>query len=422
MSPHVVLGVTGGIAAYKAADIVRGLQRGGAEVTVVMTDNARQFITPLTLQALSGRRVITGTFDPSPEPDDSQDIEHIDLARRCDVLLIAPATAGIIGKMAAGLADDFLSTFCLAVRCPTVVAPAMNTAMWEHPAVAENIGRLKARGVVIIEPEHGALASRGEGEGVGRLAAPEAIVKAVMGLLGARIGEDAGARASGHQSAMHEGNGVPLTGRKVLVTAGPTREPLDPVRFLSSPSSGKMGFAIAEAARKLGAEVILVTGPTHLPDPGGVTTLRVTTAEQMRREVLGHLDGVRIVVKTAAVSDFRPASSARQKIGKDQAPAQIALERTPDILAEVAAAGGGRYVVGFAAETGDPVPRAREKLKAKNLDLIVANDVSREGAGFGADTNEVTLIDRSGAVEAWPRMTKALLADRLMRFVAGKLG
>ena len=412
MSPHIVLGVTGGIAAYKAADIVRGLQRGGAEVTVVMTDNARQFITPLTLQALSGRRVITGTFDPSPEPDDPQDIEHIDLARRCDVLLIAPATAGTIGKMAAGLADDFLSTFCLAVRCPTVVAPAMNTAMWEHPAVAENIGRLKARGVVIIEPEHGALASRGEGEGVGRLAAPEAIVKAVMGL----------ARAGGAPDVSASTNGISLAGRRVLVTAGPTREPLDPVRFISSPSSGKMGFAIAEAARKLGAEVILVTGPTHLPDPGGVTTLRVTTAEQMRREVLGHLDGVRIVVKTAAVSDFRPASSARQKIGKDQAPAQIALERTPDILAEVAAAGGGRYVVGFAAETGDPVPRAREKLKAKNLDLIVANDVSREGAGFGADTNEVTLIDRSGAVEAWPRMTKALLADRLMRFVAGKLG
>ena len=411
MSPHIVLGVSGGIAAYKAADIVRGLQRGGAEVTVVMTDNARQFITPLTLQALSGRRVIIGTFDPSPEPDDSQDIEHIDLARRCDVLLIAPATAGIIGKMAAGLADDFLSTFCLAVRCPTVVAPAMNTAMWEHPAVAENIGRLKARGVVIIEPEHGALASRGEGEGVGRLAAPEAIVKAVMGLAG--VGGAADVSAST--------NGISLAGRRVLVTAGPTREPLDPVRFISSPSSGKMGFAIAEAARKLGAEVILVTGPTHLPDPGGVTTLRVTTAEQMRREVLGHLDGVRIVVKTAAVSDFRPASSARQKIGKDQAPAQIALERTPDILAEVAAAGGGRYVVGFAAETGDPVPRAKEKLKAKNLDLIVANDVSREGAGFGADTNEVTLIERSGAVEAWPRMSKALLADRLMRFVAGKL-
>ena len=411
MSPHIVLGVTGGIAAYKAADIIRGLQRGGAEVTVVMTDNARQFITPLTLQALSGRRVITGTFDPPPEPDDRQDIEHIDLARRCDVLLIAPATAGIIGKMAAGLADDFLSTFCLAVRCPTVVAPAMNTAMWEHPAVAENIGRLKARGVVIIEPEYGALASRGEGEGVGRLAAPEAIVRAVMGLAGTGGAPDVSAST----------NGISLAGRRVLVTAGPTREPLDPVRFISSPSSGKMGFAIAEAARKLGAEVILVTGPTHLPDPGGVTTLRVTTAEQMRREVLGHLDGVRIVVKTAAVSDFRPASSARQKIGKDQAPGQIALERTPDILSEVAAAGGGRYVVGFAAETGDPVPRAREKLKAKNLDLIVANDVSREGAGFGADTNEVTLIDRSGAVEAWPRMTKALLADRLMRFVAGKL-
>ncbi len=412
MSPHVVLGVTGGIAAYKAADIVRGLQRAGAEVTVVMTDNARQFITPLTLQALSGRRVITGTFDPSPEPDSAQDIEHIDLARRCDVLLVAPATAGMIGKLAAGLADDFLSTFSLAVRCPTVVAPAMNTAMWEHPAVRENVGRLKARGVVIIEPERGALASRGEGEGVGRLAAPEAIVEAVM----LRAG------AGGAPAVPASTNGISLAGRRVLVTAGPTREPLDPVRFLSSPSSGKMGFAIAEAAQRLGAEVILVTGPTHLPDPGGVTTLRVTTAEQMRREVLGHLEGVRVVVKTAAVSDFRPATSAREKIGKDAAPAQIALERTPDILAEVAAAGGGRYVVGFAAETGDPVPRARQKLKAKNLDLIVANDVSREGAGFGADTNEVTLIDRSGAVEAWPRMSKALLADRLMRFVAGKLG
>jgi phosphopantothenoylcysteine decarboxylase/phosphopantothenate--cysteine ligase len=293
----------------------------------------------------------------------------------------------------------------------------MNTAMWEHPAVAENVARLRARGAVIIEPERGPLASRGEGEGVGRLAAPEAIVEAVMGLTAGKE-----APVPGLQSAMHEGNGVPLAGRRVLVTAGPTREPLDPVRFLSSPSSGKMGFAIAEAARRLGADVILVTGPTHLPDPPGVTTLRVTTAEQMRQEVLGHLDGVGVVVKTAAVADFRPAGSgAARKIGKDEAPAQIALERTPDILAEVAAAGGGRYVVGFAAETGDPVARARRKLEEKNLDLIVANDVSREGVGFGADTNEVTLIDRSGRVEAWPRMSKALLADRLMRFVAGKL-
>jgi len=405
---HVVLGVTGGIAAYKAADVLRGLQRAGAEVTVVMTDNARRFVAPLTFQALSGRRVITGTFDPAPDAADAQDIEHIGLARRCDLLLIAPATAAAIGRLAAGLADDFLSTFALAVRCPLVVAPAMNTAMWEHAAVVENVDRLKARGAVIIPPERGPLASRSEGEGVGRLASPEAIVEAVMGLLGVR--------------GPAEANGFSLAGRRVLVTAGPTREHFDPVRFLSSPSSGRMGFAVAEAARRLGAEVILVTGPTHLPDPAGVTTRRVTTAEQMRTEVLSHLDGVGVVVKTAAVSDFRPAGPpAARKLGKDEAPDRIVLERTPDILAEVAAAGPRRYIVGFAAETGDPVPRARQKLKAKNLDLIVANDVSMEGAGFGGDTNEVTLIDRHGAVVSWPRMSKTTLADRLMRFVAEKL-
>ncbi len=402
--PHVVLGVSGGIAAYKAADIVRGLRRAGADVTVTMTEHARQFIAPLTLAALSGHRVITSPFDPPGEGAGGWEIEHIDLARRCDLLLVAPATASLLGRMAAGIADDFLTTLYLAVTCPVVVAPAMNTAMWDHPAVRDNVARLRARGVEFIDPEHGALASSLEGEGIGRLADPAAIVERVMRRLEAPDGVA----------------DRPLAGRRVLVTAGPTREPIDQVRFLSNPSTGKMGFAVAGAARRLGAEVILVSGPTDLPDPEGVMTLRVTTAAQMRDAVMSRLEGVAVVVKAAAVSDFRPARTVPGKVRKEDAALEIRLERTADILEEIAR-DGNRLVVGFAAEAGDPVDGARAKLTRKNLDLIVANDISRDGAGFASDQNEVTVLGRDGLEERWPRMSKEAVADRLMRLVARRL-
>ncbi len=405
-SREVVLGVTGGIAAYKAAEIVRGLVREGAGVTVVMTGHAREFITPLTLQTLSGRRVIAEHFDPVGASDPA-DVEHVGLARSCGLLLVAPATANVLAKMAAGIADDFLTTFHLAVSCPILVAPAMNTRMWEHAAVQENLARLRARGVQVVGPEEGPLASRGEGSGIGRLAAPEAIVSRAMALLAI---EEAGAR------------GASLTGRTVLVTAGPTREDLDPVRTLTNPSTGRMGYAVAEAARDLGAGVVLISGPTHLPDPAGVTTVRVKSADQMREAVLRHLPGASIVVKAAAVSDFRPAAREAEKVKKGSAPRTIALEPTPDILAEVGRAKGERFLVGFAAETEDLAGNARRKLSEKNLDLIVANSVAdgAEGA-FGSDLNEVVVIDRWGAEERWPRMSKADVARRLMGLVARSL-
>ena len=409
---EVVLGVTGGIAAYKAADIVRGLQREGAGVTVVMTGHALEFITPLTLQTLSGRPVITSHFAPSVAAQDAGDVEHIGLARRCDLLLVAPATASTLGKMAAGICDDFLTTFYLAVTCPVAVAPAMNTTMWEHPAVQENLSRLLARGVQVIGPESGPLASRGEGEGMGRLAHPDMIVRRAM-----QLGRSATSAAGGAQS---------LSGRHVLVTAGPTREAIDPVRYLSNPSTGKMGYAVAEAARDMGARVTLVSGPTHLPDPPGVKTLRVTSAQQMRDAVLERLDGppaVEVVVMAAAVSDFRPARREPNKVKKEMAALDLAMERTPDILAEMGAGKTRRIVVGFAAETEDVAANARLKLEKKKLDLIVANNVAGDGAhfGFGAETNEVIVIDREGNQQQWPRMTKHEVARRLMDLVAGRL-
>lgn len=412
---EVVLGVTGGIAAYKSGDIVRGLKRAGADVTVVMTGHACEFITPLTLQTLSGRRVITSHFQPSEPAADPGDVEHIGLARRCALLLVAPATASVLGKMAAGIADDFLTTFYLAVACPVAVAPAMNTRMWEHPAVQENLARLKTRGVHVIGPEVGLLASRGEGIGVGRLAEPDRIVARALEIAGQTVSK--GSVASGYP---------PLAGKRLLVTAGPTREPLDPVRYLSNPSTGKMGFAIAEAARDLGAQVVLVSGPTHLPDPPGVTTVRVTSAQQMHDSVIDRLDGAEaadIVVMAAAVSDFRPASPAARKVKKEVAPLAVPLERTPDILAEIGRSKGKRLVVGFAAETEDLVANARRKLKSKKLDLIVANNVAGNGfqTGFGSDTNEVIVLDREGGEQRWPCMSKVEVAARLMALIAERI-
>ena len=416
---EVVLGVTGGIAAYKAAEIVRGLRREGAAVTVVMTAHALEFVTPLTLSTLSGRRVITSHFDPAQTDTNPGDVEHIGLARSCDLLLVAPATANSLARMAAGIADDFLSTFYLAVACPVAVAPAMNTGMWQHPAVQENVARLKARGVHLIGPDVGPLASASEGEGIGRLADPAAIV--------ARAIEIANAAS---EPAQPPASGGALAGRRVLVTAGPTREDLDPVRTLTNPSTGRMGYAVAVAARDLGAEVLLVSGPTHLPDPAGVTTVRVTTARQMREAVLKGLRAGRggretdIVVAAAAVSDFRPAARSPQKVSKTGAPLVLRLAPTPDILKEVGRLKGKRFLVGFAAETQDLIGNARRKLREKHLDLIVANRVAGEGAGpgaFGSDTNEVIVLDGRGRPDRWPRMTKAEVASRLMSLVARRL-
>lgn len=413
---EIVLGVTGGIAAYKAAEIVRGLKREGAGVTVVMTTHALEFITPLTLQTLSGRRVITSHFDLAGS-DHPEDVEHIGLARGCDLLLVAPATAGILAKMATGIADDFLSTFHLAISCPVAVAPAMNTRMWRHPAVQENISRLRARGVHVIGPETGPLASESEGEGEGRLAEPGKVVTQAL-----EIARQARPRAQETSTL--------LAGRRVLVTAGPTCEDLDPVRTLTSRSTGKMGFAVATAARDLGAGVVLITGPTHLPDPAGVTTVRVRSADEMRDAVMtrltsrGATKGADIVVMAAAVSDYKPLNRARRKVKKSDAPLDIVLARTPDILSEIGRLKGRRFLVGFAAETENLVRNARQKLREKRLDLIVANSVASDGperGAFGSDTNEVTVLDRDGRPQHWPRMSKTDLAARLMLLVARRI-
>lgn len=413
---EIVLGVTGGIAAYKAAEIVRGLKREGAGVTVVMTAHALEFITPLTLQTLSGRRVITSHFDPAAAGH-PEDVEHVGLARGCDLLLVAPATAGILAKMAAGIADDFLSTFHLAVSCPVAVAPAMNTRMWRHPAVQENVTRLRKRGVHIIGPETGPLASAGEGDGEGRLTEPGEVVAQAL-----KIARQAGARTPGTTAL--------LAGRRVLVTAGPTCEDLDPVRTLTNRSTGKMGFAVAGAARDLGAGVVLITGPTHLPDPAGVTTVRVRSAEEMRDAVMtrlaprGGTKGADIIVMAAAVSDYKPANRARHKVKKTDAVLELVLARTPDILTQVSLLKGKRFLVGFAAETENLVRNARRKLREKRLDLIVANSVASDGperGAFGSDTNEVTVLDRDGRPQHWPRMSKTDLAARLMLLVARRI-
>lgn len=410
---EIVLGVTGGIAAYKAAEIVRGLLREGAGVTVVMTEHAREFVTPLTLQTLSGRRVLTGQFDAASRATDPRDVEHIGLAGSCDLMLVAPATANVLAKMAAGIADDFLTTFHLAVTCPVAVAPAMNSRMWGHPATVANLERLVARGVHVIGPDTGPMASRGEEPGPGRLAPPETIVARAL-----EIARGGSARPDAPRGA--------LAGKRILVTAGPTREELDPVRFISNPSTGRMGYAVAAAARDLGAEVTLVSGPTHLDSPAGVPTVRVESAEQMRSAVMAALDGgaaVDAVIMAAAVSDFRPATRAPRKVRKTGAPERLVLEPTPDILAEIGARRRRPFLVGFAAETDDLVASAKAKLDRKRLDLIVANSVARQdgGGAFGSQTNEVVILDSRGRPARWPRMSKTEVAARLMALVAERI-
>ena len=382
----IILGVTGGIAAYKAAELVRELVRSGAEVFVVMTHSAQAFITPLTFQTLSGNKVTTELFSLIEESE----IGHIALADRAELLVIAPATANIIGKIAGGIADDMLTSIVMATKAPVLLAPAMNVHMWENPICQENIQKLRGRGFHFIDPEAGELACGYEAKG--RLAEIPAIVEEIRVILSPKD----------------------LSGETLLVTAGPTEEPIDPVRFLSNRSSGKMGFAVARAARLRGAGVILVSGPSALPAPSGVKFIPVRTAAEMREAVLGSLAGVSVLVMAAAVSDYRPKVTSPEKIKKSQAELTLPLELNPDILREAGQRKEKRLLIGFAAETESLLANARKKLAEKNLDLIVANDVSLPGAGFAVDTNIVKLIDRSGKIEELPLMDKEDLADRIL--------
>ena len=394
---RVAVGVTGGVAAYKAAELVRALQQEGLEVEVVMTRAAREFITPLTFAALTGRKVITEMFsaETAAPANVESAIEHIAVAQRIDALVVAPATADFLARMANGLADDFLSTLVLATKAHVIVAPAMNVNMLEHPATQENLKRLRARGVRLVEPGEGYLACGMTGPG--RLAEVEEIARVVCETLGLR---------------------KDLAGETVLVTAGPTREAVDPVRYLSNRSSGKMGYALAEAAMRRGARVILVSGPVSLDPPQNAEFVPVRTAEEMRAAVLERLPQATVVMMAAAVADYRAAKPATQKIKRSSGPMTLELAPTPDILAEVAAQKGNRTLVGFAAETADLAENARAKLARKHVDLVVANDVSREGAGFDVDTNIVTLVRRDGTQAELPQMSKLDLATRLLDEVA----
>jgi phosphopantothenoylcysteine decarboxylase / phosphopantothenate---cysteine ligase len=388
----IALGVSGGIAAYKAAEIVRLLQDRGIRVQVIMTAAAQEFVRPLTFAALSGEKVITSMFGSAsgdaPANVESA-IEHIAVAQSIDALLVVPATADLLARFAQGIANDFLSTLYLATTAPVVVAPAMNVNMWNHAATQANLETLRKRGVRIVEPGEGYLACGMTG--AGRLAENEAIVAAVMGALGAS--QD-------------------LAGETVLVTAGPTREKVDPVRYLTNRSSGRMGYAIAEAALRRGARVLLVSGPTAIAAPGAAELTTVETAEEMLTAVLKLLPESTVVIKTAAVADFRPKSAAGQKI-KRKGEMTLELEPTADILAEVARRKTSQLVVGFAAETENVLENARKKLASKSLDAIVVNDVSREGIGFDSDRNAVTIISQSEVIEI-PETSKWEVAHRVL--------
>jgi phosphopantothenoylcysteine decarboxylase/phosphopantothenate--cysteine ligase len=390
---RITLGVTGGVAAYKAAELVRRLQQDGFTVQVVMTRAAREFVTPLTFAALSGQKVITDLFGDSSGGGANLEsaIEHIAVAQRTDLLLVAPATADILAKFARGIADDFLTTLYLASTAPVVVAPAMNVNMWNHAATQENVKMLRARGVNVVDPGEGYLACGMTG--AGRLAGQEAIIAAVREALKAQRD---------------------LEGETILVTAGPTFEDLDPVRYITNRSSGKMGYAVAEAAARRGAKVILVSGPVNLETPAGVERVDVRSAQEMHRAVTNRIGGASIAILAAAVADYRPAERHEEKMKKGSTPLSISLEPTADILAEVARNKGGRLVVGFAAETDHVAENARKKLTSKNADLIVANDVTAEGAGFDHDTNVVTLFSCDGRDVALPKLTKSEVAERIL--------
>lgn len=388
---RIVLGVTGGVAAYKAAELLRRLQQEQVEVQVVMTRSAQEFVAPLTFAALTGQKVITELFGGEAPANIESAIEHIAVAQRIDALVIAPATADVIAKLARGIADDFLTTLYLATTAPVILAPAMNVNMWAHPATQENITTLSARGVRVVPPDEGYLACGMTG--AGRLAGMEAILQAVWEVLGIR----------------HD-----FQEETVLVTAGPTCEDLDPVRFLTNRSSGRMGYALADAAARRGARVVLVSGPTVLSAPTGVELVPVRTTEQMHRAVLARLEQTTVVIMAAAVADYRPVRPQQTKIKRGSGRLTLELEPTPDILADISRHKGHRIVVGFAAETDDVAEHARRKLADKAADLIVANDVTAEGAGFDHDTNVVTLFRRDGSEESLPRMSKLEVAHRVL--------
>lgn len=392
----VIIGVTGGIAAYKAAEIVRGLRSLGADVTVVMTENARRFVGPVTFEALSGKPVIDNLW---ASPRDAS-MEHLALAKEADLVLVAPATANTIAKMAAGLADDLLSTLLLAVEGPVLVAPAMNTRMIGHAATRANLGTIAARGVHVVDAESGPLAENESG--YGRLADPATIVKRAAALLG-RHGD--------------------LAGRRILVTAGPTREAIDPVRYVSNRSSGKMGCAVAAEARERGAEVTLVHGPMTTPVPAGVNAVAVVSAAEMLAAVRTRFESAHVLVMAAAVADFRPVAAAGEKLKKSGRTALgIDMEPTEDILAEAGRSKGSRIVVGFAAETGNLEEAARKKLAEKGLDMIAANDVTLPGAGFDGDTNVMELFTAAGGHIPLPLMSKREAAARILDEIAKLVG
>jgi len=399
MEPRRILVlVSGGIAAYKVPELVRELQAAGHRVRCALSEAATRFVAPLVLQTLTHEPVRSRLLDPGEEGQ----IGHIELAARAEVVVVAPATADLLARMAAGLADDLVSAVLLATRAPVLVAPAMNVHMWEHPATRDNVQRLRERGVVFVGPESGELACGTEG--VGRMSEPAALAAAALRCLGPGS----------------------LEGLRVLVSAGGTREPIDAVRFVANRSSGKMGYALAAEAARRGAEVVLVSGPTALDPPPGVRLIPVETALDMRRAVLEEFEGCQVAVMAAAVSDFRPVDPSEQKIRKEdlgpEARLQMELTANPDILAEISRKRGARCVVGFAAESGDLVERARRKLARKGCDLLVANDISRPGAGFDGDRNAVVLLTPDGGVEELPLLPKDRVAERIFDRVEKLLG
>jgi phosphopantothenoylcysteine decarboxylase/phosphopantothenate--cysteine ligase len=385
----IVLAVSGGIACYKAVELVRLLVQEGFAVPVIMTRDAMEFVTPLTFQTLSGRPVATELFNLTQESQ----IGHINLADHADLLVIAPATANIIGKIAAGIADDLLGTVVMATQSPVLIVPSMNVHMYENIILQENIRKLKKLGYHFMEPAEGYLACGYEGKG--RLPEPADIVAEIRGLLKKKD----------------------LVGERLLVTAGPNHEPIDPVRYISNRSSGKMGYALARAGLRRGATVTLVSGPTSLIPPPGVRLIRVTTAAEMRKAVLKEFDSATAVIMAAAVADYRPEKFADKKIKRGEKPIQLKLRPNPDILKELGTRKNGRILVGFAAETGSLIANAKRKLREKRLDMIVANDVTEEGGGFDADTNAATIVGRQGDVHPVPLMSKNELADRIYDFL-----
>ena len=391
----IVLGICSSISIYKACEIVRGFQKASFEVQVIMTENAIRLVSPLLFSALTGRRVLIDLF----EQEGSEEIGHIELAKQASLLVVAPATANILGKFASGVADDFLSTFYLAYKGSVLVAPAMNEAMYFHRQTQLNVKKLKSQGVCFVEPEKGYLAC--QDEGWGRLAPVDRIVSEARKLIG---------------------KSQSLKGKTVLVTAGPTREHLDPVRFLSNPSSGKMGFELAGEALRRGAEVILVSGPTHVTPPPGVRVKRILTAEEMGKEVERYFSKSDIIIMAAAVSDFKFLSSSSQKMKKQKMSRTIHLVETPDILKKTAQRKGDRFLVGFAAETENVPENARRKLKEKSLDLIVANDVSKNDIGFGSDYNRVWLFFSDGEILRSGKKSKFEISQMILDEIEGRIG